>query len=79
MRTVGIFEAKTRLSALVDDALSGRTTIITRNGKPVAELRPIDQDRQTRGQLALERLRALRARLKGAPISARELIDEERR
>lgn len=79
MRKVGIFEAKTHFSALVDDAVAGKTTIITRNGEPVAELRPIDESRKARGLLALERLRALSEDLKGPPISARELIDEGRK
>lgn len=78
MKTVGIFEAKTHFSALVDDAVAGRITIITRNGEPVAELRPIDDNRKARAKLAVERIRAMRADLQGPPISARELIDEGR-
>jgi prevent-host-death family protein len=42
MKTVGVFEAKTHLSALVDDAERGRTTLITRKGKPVARILPAD-------------------------------------
>jgi len=79
MKSVGIFEAKTHFSALVDDAMAGKTTIITRNGEPVAELRPIDAARKARGRLALERLRAMSEDLTGPPISARELIDEGRK
>ena len=79
MRTVGIFEAKTHLSELVDDALAGKATLITRNGKPAAELRPVEAGRTSRGLLALQRLRALSEDLEGEPISARELIDEGRR
>jgi len=45
MRTVGVFEAKTHLSALVDDAERGRTTLITRKGKPVARILPADDPR----------------------------------
>jgi len=40
MRTVGIFEAKNQLSALVAAVEHGETIILTRNGNPVAELRP---------------------------------------
>jgi prevent-host-death family protein len=40
VKTVGIFEAKTRLSALVEDAASGEATTITRKGKPVARIIP---------------------------------------
>ncbi|HZZ00993.1 MAG TPA: type II toxin-antitoxin system Phd/YefM family antitoxin [Candidatus Baltobacteraceae bacterium] len=79
MKQVGIFEAKTHLSALVDEAVAGETTIITRNGKPVAELRPIEANQRARARLALERIRALSEDLTGPPISARELIDEGRR
>jgi prevent-host-death family protein len=43
MKQVGIFEAKTHLSALVDDAERGRATLITRNGKPVARIMPVDE------------------------------------
>ena len=39
-RTVGAFEAKTRLSQLLEEASRGRTIIITRRGRPIAELRP---------------------------------------
>jgi prevent-host-death family protein len=42
MKTVGVFEAKTHLSALIDDAERGRTTLITRKGKPVARIMPVD-------------------------------------
>lgn len=79
MKRVGVFEAKTHFSALIDDAVAGETTVITRNGKPVAELRPIDPARSARARLALERIRAIRQTLTGEPISARELIDEGRR
>ncbi|MBV8432722.1 MAG: type II toxin-antitoxin system prevent-host-death family antitoxin [Candidatus Eremiobacteraeota bacterium] len=79
MRKIGVFEAKTHFSALIDDAAAGKTTIITKNGKPVAEIRPIDESRKTRALQALERIRALRSTLEGEPISARELIDEGRK
>jgi prevent-host-death family protein len=46
MRSVGIFEAKNRLSELVSAAESGEVIVLTRNGRPVAELRPIIADKQ---------------------------------
>jgi prevent-host-death family protein len=36
--TVNIYEAKTKLSKLVDEAAQGEDVIIARNGKPVARL-----------------------------------------
>ena len=37
-KTVNIYEAKTRLSQLVDQAARGDEVIIARNGRPVARL-----------------------------------------
>ena len=36
---IGLFEAKTHLSRLVDELKGGRVFVITRRGVPVAELR----------------------------------------
>lgn len=38
MSTINIYEAKTQLSKLVDEAAAGRDVIIARGGKPVARL-----------------------------------------
>ena len=41
MAQVGMHEAKTNLSQLVERAASGEDIVIARNGKPVARLLPI--------------------------------------
>ena len=83
MKTVGIFEGKTRFSALISDALKGETTIITRNGKPVAEIGPVKEGRENKGRAAAERIRKLRKRLaaegKLTDLDIRSLIDEGRK
>ena len=38
MESVNIYDAKTRLSQLVDQAASGHDVIVSRNGKPVARI-----------------------------------------
>lgn len=38
MRKVNIYEAKTRLSRLVEEAAAGRDVVIARAGRPVARL-----------------------------------------
>ena len=38
MKQVNLYEAKTRLSALVEEAGAGEEIIIAKNGKPVARL-----------------------------------------
>lgn len=40
---IGAFEAKTRLSELLERVSRGHVYRITRRGKPIAELRPIAQ------------------------------------
>ena len=42
MKTVGLFEAKTHLAALVDQVQEEGTIVLTRRGKPVAELSPVE-------------------------------------
>lgn len=41
--TVNIYEAKTQLSRMVDRAAAGEEIIISRNGRPVARLCPLEQ------------------------------------
>jgi antitoxin (DNA-binding transcriptional repressor) of toxin-antitoxin stability system len=38
MATVNIYEAKTRLSQLVDQAAAGEDVVVCRNGKPLARI-----------------------------------------
>ncbi|MFM9862089.1 MAG: type II toxin-antitoxin system Phd/YefM family antitoxin [Micropepsaceae bacterium] len=47
MKQVSLYEAKTHLSKLVDEAAAGEEIVIAKNGKPMARLRPLD-DAQAR-------------------------------
>lgn len=74
---VGIFEAKTRFSEIVDRVLrEGRAITVTRRGEPVVEISPSHERagraRMTRDQ-ALAELEELRARI---PRMSREDIGE---
>jgi prevent-host-death family protein len=46
MVTVGSFEAKTKLSELLDKVEAGETVVITRHGREVAKLVPADDSAQ---------------------------------
>jgi prevent-host-death family protein len=46
MDTVSLAEAKARLSELVTRAADGETVQITRRGKPIAQLTPIQKPRK---------------------------------
>jgi prevent-host-death family protein len=41
LRTLNLYDAKTQLSALVDDAAAGEEIIIAKNGRPRARLVPL--------------------------------------
>jgi prevent-host-death family protein len=48
MMIVNLYEAKTQLSRLVDQAASGQDVVIARNGKPVARLTAISEPKPVR-------------------------------
>jgi prevent-host-death family protein len=79
MITVGAFEAKTHLSALLDRVASGEEVVITKHGKPVARLVSIVHADRTRVNEAVEKLKALRKRTTLAGLPWKELRDEGRR
>ncbi|MDQ2909272.1 MAG: type II toxin-antitoxin system prevent-host-death family antitoxin [Candidatus Eremiobacteraeota bacterium] len=43
MESVGIYEARTRFAELAARANGGETILVTRNGTPFAELRPVSR------------------------------------
>lgn len=59
MKTVGVFEAKARLSEVLADVSAGKQAyLVTRKGTPVAEIRPVSSGRAEM-QAAAEGLRRL--------------------
>jgi prevent-host-death family protein len=44
--TVNIYEAKTKLSQLVDKAASGEDVVVSRNGKPLARITRLEPPRR---------------------------------
>jgi prevent-host-death family protein len=68
MTTVTAYEAKTHLPRLLREVERGERIVITRHGKPVAELVPVGTGaREAFEQLNARRL-ALRARLPSIPL-----------
>ena len=45
MDTVNIYDAKTRLSQLVDKAAAGEDVVVSRNGKPLVRITRLEQRR----------------------------------
>jgi len=84
MTTVGSFEAKTKLSELLDKVEAGETVTITRHGKPVAKLVPaaIDEAERARRRALIDEIKRKRVRWdRGAKPGATipELIKAGRR
>lgn len=48
VQEIGLFEAKTNLSKLIDRVEKGETLYITRHGKKVAEVKPIEVKKKSR-------------------------------
>jgi len=79
MRTVGAFEAKTHLSALLDGVAEGEQVVITRHGTPVARLVPAGGPDVAKAQRAAEAMLRARAKHRLAGMDWRELRDEGRK
>ena len=74
MESIAAFDAKTRLSELLDRAAKGETFQITKHGRPVGKLVPPDtaRDPQVIAE-AVARLKRFRGAFKG--MRRNELID----
>jgi len=46
METVNIYEAKTKLSQLVDKAASGEDVVVSRNGKPLVRITRLEASKR---------------------------------
>lgn len=79
MAEVGAFQAKTHLPHLLEQVERGETITITRHGKPVARLIPIEGPSRDERRRAIAELKELRTGQTLGGLSVRELIDEGRR
>lgn len=77
MREVGAFEAKTHLARLLDEVAGGEEVVITRHGRAVARIVPMQPARSTDAEDAQRQLRAFR-RGKFLGGGLKETIDEGR-
>jgi prevent-host-death family protein len=79
MMTVGAFDAKTHLNALLKKVSKGETVRITLRGVPIAKLVPADEGDQVNLKEVVRAIRAARKGVTLGKISIRELINEGRR
>ena len=73
MKSIGAFDAKTKLSELLERVGKGESFVITRHGRPVARLVPVgglDQERVDRANARLREFHKAMPR-----VSLKELLD----
>ena len=80
METIGSFEAKTHLAALLDRVAKGEKITITRHGIPAAVLCPVAETAvKLSHKEIVEGMRELRKRVKPGKMSVRDMVNEGRR
>ncbi len=80
MESIGAFDAKTHLSALLDRVAKGERITIARHGIPAALLVPVEEaEAKLSHKEIVAGMRALRQRVKPGKMSVREMVNEGRR
>ena len=79
MAEIGAYEAKTRLSELLERVREGESFTITRHGQPIAELRPIGHRSAAERKALVERMKRFQRGHSLVGTTVRELIEEGRR
>src|SRR5438552_9922188 len=80
MTSIGLYEARTHFSELLDQVARGKQILITRRGKPAALLSapPAETNKDVR-QILRQMKKLGRGNFLGKGLSVRDLIDEGRR
>ena len=78
---IGAYEAKTHFSQVLDSVAKGTEYIISKRGKPVAKISPIEPEKQMTRKEAIEALIEMRKYYKGVPgdFNIREAIEDGRK
>lgn len=79
MLTIGAFEAKNRLSELLDAAENGEEIMITKHGRPVAKLVPVVEFDRAKAREAAEWLIRTRKERSLGGLSITDMIKEGRK
>ena len=79
MTDIGLYEAKTKLSALLDRVQRGERFTITKHGAPMAELVPVARPDAEATQRAIDGLQQVRARLAKRGVKMSDLVGPKER
>ena len=76
MNAYSVSDAKNGLPRLIDSALRGEEVIITRHGRPVAELRSVERVARKAAPTGYAWLQARRAGRKPIDLTSVDLLDQ---
>ena len=79
MSEVGAFEAKTHLPKLLERVRQGEQFVITKHGRPVAELIPVRKRHPDKIRAAIDNLKAFQKGHSLGGLSVRKMIEEGRK
>ena len=79
MKKIGAFEAKNRLSELLDAAENGEEVMITKHGRPVAKLVPVNPVDKAKVREAIEWLKRTRKERSLGGLSIVDMVKEGRK
>ncbi|MGH8203134.1 MAG: type II toxin-antitoxin system Phd/YefM family antitoxin [Steroidobacteraceae bacterium] len=79
MKKIGAFEAKNRLSELLEAAENGEEIMITKHGRAVAKLVPVKEFDRAKAREAAEWLKKFRETHSLGGLKIKDLINEGRK
>jgi prevent-host-death family protein len=74
---IGTFEAKTHFSRIIRDVESGKVFVITKNGRPVAKLTPVNRGKNW--ETLVTKIFAIGKRSKDKSFDVKAAIEKGRR
>jgi prevent-host-death family protein len=73
MRIIGSYQAKTHFSRLLAEVSQGEKVLITKNGKAIAQLIPVESETSMTRKEAVGKMQRLRKKLSKQKITLEEL------
>ena len=78
MAIIGVYEARTRFSELLDRVTRGERFVITRRGVPVAVIEPVAPQRRRKVEEVIKEIKKFRKKRRLNGVDIKELIKEGR-
>ncbi len=79
MQTIGIFDAKTHFSEIMDKVVRGKDFLITRRGQPIAKITAVHAQEHKSISQTIDAILEFRKGRKGSQTQSKAWIQEGRR